>query len=100
MVLPPYQVSWESGGRAAPLLPATTVPVPGGDAKMNSLNVVNKNPTRKMPLGTEQEQTTPRLGRRSDLFSLPAYWGIGPAQERGSWHLVTLWKGQELKATC
>ena len=60
------RLSWESKGRTIPLPPATTIPVPREDASWNSLNVVNKNPTRKRSLWTEQEKTS-LLGRHSDL---------------------------------
>ena len=87
-------------GKGRPLASCHHRPCPWWGCQDEFPECCQQEPHRKMPLGTEQEQTTPRLGRRSHLSSLPAYWGIGPAQERGSWHLVTLWKGQELKATC
>lgn len=48
------------------LLPQQTLSLVGMP-RWNSLNAVNENPTRKKPLGTEQEKTTSRLGRHSDL---------------------------------
>lgn len=56
----------EEGGASPFLLPALFLSLVGMP-RWNSLNFVNKNPTRKRTLGTEQEQTTLQLGRHNDL---------------------------------
>ena len=64
--LPDFPGRARGGPSPCLLPPATTIPVPREDASWNSLNVVNKNPTRKRSLWTDQEKTSP-LGRHSDL---------------------------------
>lgn len=53
-----------------------------------SLSVVNKNPLRKRPLGTEQQQSPGGWDRGrmvTCLFPFPGFWGIWSAQGRRVW---------------
>ena len=61
------RLSWERGGRAIPLPPASTVPVPGGDAKMEFSEFCQQEPHKEEDLGDRAGATTPQLGRHSDL---------------------------------
>lgn len=77
-------------GRATPChLPPPSLSLVGMP-RWNSLNAVNKNPTRNRPLGTEQEETTPRLEMGRDLStSFSSLRGGGYDQPRGA--VVVTW---------
>ena len=69
--------------------------------RWNSLTVVNKNPTRKRSMWTEQEKTTPWLGRHSDLsISFSSLLRDMTGSGERLLYLVTLYRWQELKVSC